>query len=129
MDRGTLIFAALLVALSLALLAMHWNTWRQADHGGLAERERDFFRRQFRRRIQASGMLGLIGLVMASSLWLNEIWQQALLWSGVLCALVWLVLIAILDGWSSRTFYGRDQAITAAQIERLKKELRKDTVR
>ena len=70
-------------------------------------------------------MIGLIGLVMASTLWVEEIWSQALLWAGILFALLWVILMALVDGWSSRVFYGRDQAVTAAEIELLKNEVRK----
>ena len=41
MEWGTLIFSAFLVALSLVLLAVHWNAWRKSDHGGLGERPRN----------------------------------------------------------------------------------------
>jgi hypothetical protein len=122
---GTITFAAFLVFLALGLLAWHWNVWRQADHGGLPEREQEFHRRQFRRRIQASGMLGVIGLLIMGSLWIEETIAQALFWLGVLFALLWVVLLALADWWASRTFYGRDQALQTAEIEILKAEIRK----
>lgn len=122
---GTVAFAASLVFLALGLLAWHWNTWRKADHGGLPEREQEFHRRQFRRRIQASGMLGVIGLLILGSLWIEETWAQAAFWLGVLFALLWVILLALTDWWASRTYYGRDQVLQAAQIEVLKAEIRK----
>ena len=124
-DPVTLGFSACLVLLSLALLAWHWSAWRKIDHGGLAQRDQEFFRRQFRRRTLISGMVGVIGLMIACSLWIEETWAQATFWVGVLMALVWMVLLAMMDWWSSRTFYGRDQAVHAAAIEVLKAEVRK----
>jgi hypothetical protein len=124
-DYGTITFGALLVVLSLLLLAIHWNSWRKADHGGLSEREQDFHRRQFRRRIQSSGMLGLVGLLMLGSLWIEETWAQAMLWTGLLFALLWVIAMALLDYWASRTHYGRDQVLNTAEMEVLKAEIRK----
>ena len=125
MDYGTIAFGASLVALSLLLLATHWNSWRKADHGGLSDRDQEFHRRQFRRRIQSSGMLGLIGLLMLGSLWLEETWAQAMLWVGLCFALLWVIGMALLDWWLSSTHYGRDQVLNTAEIEILKAEIRK----
>ena len=128
MDEGvwsTIVFAAALVLLALVLLGLHWTTWRQADHGGLSEREQDFHRRQFRRRILSSGMLGLMGLMMLGSLWIEAAWAQFLFWVGMLLGIGAVMLLALADWWSSRTHYGRDQVLQAAQIELLKAEIRK----
>ena len=61
----TLLFSAALVFGSLVLLAWHVKAWREADHGGLSERDYEFFRRQYRRRMQSSGMLGIIGFLVS----------------------------------------------------------------
>lgn len=125
MDWTTVLVATLLIAVSLMLLSWHWSTWQQADHGGLAERDRTYLRRQFRRRTNASGMIGLVGLMMLSTLWIQEAWLLALIWMAILAALLWVVLIAVLDGWVTHAHYGHDQAVTSAQIEALKQEIRK----
>jgi hypothetical protein len=111
--------------LSLGLLAWHWNSWRQSDHGGLPEREQLFYRRQFRRRVLASGMLGVIGLLMTASLWIQETSAQLTFWLGILFALLWVILLAITDWWASRTHFGRDQVLQTVERELLKAEIRK----
>jgi hypothetical protein len=122
---STTVFAVLLVALSLVMLAWHWAAWRKADHGGLSERDQQFARRQFRRRTQASGMLGAIGLLMLTTQFVEE-WTMALaLWLAILCGVAWLILMATVDWWSTRTFYGREEVVNAAQMELLKKEIRR----
>ena len=83
---GSLLFGAALVAISLGLLAGHWNAWRAVDHGGLPERERLFFQRQFRRRTHTSGAIGLVGLLIISGLWLEDEHAYALEISGDLPA-------------------------------------------
>jgi hypothetical protein len=121
---STIIFALLLVAISLSLLAWHWAAWRKVDHGGLSEREQQFSRRQFRRRTYASGMVGAIGLLMLTTQFAEPTMSLAL-WLAILCAVLWLLLMAMIDWWSTRTYYGRDEVMNAVQIELLKKEIRK----
>lgn len=124
MEWQTITFATLLVMLSLVLLAVHWFAWRKADHGGLGQREQDYARRQFRRRTQASGMLGAIGLLMLSTQWVDDEKMWAVLWLAILCAVFWVILIALIDWWSTRAFFGRDEMLNTVQIELLKKEIR-----
>jgi hypothetical protein len=106
-------------------LAFHWAAWRKADHGGLSEREQQFTRRQFRRRTQASGMLGAIGLLMLTTQWVEEWSMSFVLWLAILCAVLWVILMALIDWWSSRTYFGRDEVVNTVQMELLKKEIRR----
>jgi hypothetical protein len=124
-DTATIVVSSGLVLLALALLGVHWNSWRKADHGGLAEREREFYRRQFRRRILSSGMLGLAGLMMLSSQWVETSVGQALLWIIILLAMLAVLLLATADWWSTRMHFVREEVDTAVQIELLKAEIRK----
>lgn len=57
---GTQYFGYLLIALSAALLAQHWQQWRQ-PHALLDPSRREFLRRQLQRRIVASALIGVIG--------------------------------------------------------------------
>lgn len=125
MEWTTIIFASLLVVLSLGFLAWHWVAWRKADHGGLSQRDQQFARRQFHRRTQASGMLGAIGLTMLASQWIEDPRVSLCLWLAILCAVLWLGVMAMLDWWSTRTFYGRDEIVNTVEMELLKKEIRK----
>lgn len=125
----TLIFSGLLVAASLILLAMHVKTWREADHGGLAERDYEFYRRQYRRRMQTSGMLGIIGLLLLGHFWIRDTMMLALYWSGVLGLLIWTVLLALADWAASRLHYGplvtdqqREHLLLQREIEKFRRE-------
>lgn len=125
----TLIFSGLLVAASLILLAMHVKTWREADHGGLAERDYEFYRRQYRRRMQTSGMLGIIGLLLLGHFWIRDTMMLALYWSGVLGLLIWTVLLALADWGASRLHYGplvtdqqREHLLLQREIEKFRRE-------
>ena len=121
----TTLFSAALVLGSLIMLAWHVKTWREADHGGLAERDFNFHRRQYRRRMQASGMLGIIGLLILGHLLVRENTMLAMYWAGVLGLLVWTVLLAASDFAASRLHYGPRVADQQAEHLLLKREIEK----
>jgi hypothetical protein len=121
----TLLFSAALVFTSLVMLAWHVKAWREADHGGLAERDYEFFRRQYRRRAQSSGMLGIIGLLILGHLWVPDNTMLAVYWSGVLGLVVWTVLLAAADFAASRLHYGQQVAEQRTEHLLLKREIEK----
>lgn len=104
------------------LLWMHVRKWREqrADEE-LAEGERTHLRARYRRRMQASGLLVLLGLLLMLST--EKIpWRQAPLlftiYVGVLLLLTaWIVTLAIADAVSSR-FH------TQAELSRIRREQR-----
>lgn len=121
----TLLFSAALVFTSLVLLAWHVKSWREADHGGLAERDYQFHRRQYRRRMQSSGMLGIIGLLILGHLWVADNAMLAVYWAGVLGLVVWTVLLAVADLAASRLHYGPQVAEQRTEHLLLKREIEK----
>jgi hypothetical protein len=121
----TLLVSAALAFGSLVLLAWHVKAWREADHGGLSERDYEFFRRQYRRRMQSSGMLGIIGLLILGHLWVRDNSMLALYWTGVLGLLVWTVLLAASDLAASRLHYGSQVSDQQTEHLLLKREIEK----
>ena len=61
---GTQYFGYLLVALSAALLAQHWQLWRDVGTRMLSRRDREYTRRQVQRRSVASALIGVVGAAM-----------------------------------------------------------------
>jgi hypothetical protein len=117
---GTIILAAALLVAAGLLLARHLIVWRRADHGGLADRDYEFHRRQYRRRMQTSGLLGLVGLLMLGSLWIDDPLVGAVYWAGIAALVIWIALLAMTDWLASRLYYGRlaaDQAVEHAAIK------------
>ena len=57
----TVIFSLCLLTVSVILIRMHIRAWRATASSETTEQERQFGRDQFRRRITASSMIGLIG--------------------------------------------------------------------
>jgi hypothetical protein len=129
MSYSTLIFAALLVILSLGLLASHWSAWQKADHGGLSSRELLFRRRQFRRRTLASGAIGIVGLLLASGLWMESRLGQLILALLLMIVLLFVILLALLDMLATRVYFGGESAIHSAQVALLKRELEREQAR
>jgi hypothetical protein len=89
------------------LMRSHVLAWRrQSADPQLEEDERRFYYRQYRRRMQASGLVALLGLLLNL---LNEHllgWALAPLWFALyvcllLGILVWIILLACGDGVSS----------------------------
>lgn len=132
---ATIVLSVALLLVSAVLVAMHVRAWRRADHGGLGEEERSFHARQYRRRLQASVMLGVVGLLVLGDLWLEawfrEAWPRLLYWSGVAVLLLWLLLLAAGDWLASRMHYRgqwdrlqADRDVLRAEFERLRREQR-----
>lgn len=100
-NMGLLVGSALLV-LSAVLIRMHrrsWRRWQQDRH--LAEGERSFYRRQFRRRVQVAILLMVIGVMIAvGDKWIP--WQRApglftFYWMLIVVLALWIVMLAIGD--------------------------------
>jgi uncharacterized membrane protein YesL len=119
---STLCVAGTLVAISLALLAGHWRSWQGADHGGLAARERLFYQRQFRRRSLVSAAIGLVGLLLASGLWLESKLAQLLLAGLLMIILLCVILLALVDMLATRVHFSGESAVHAARIQALRRE-------
>lgn len=121
----TFTFAFVLAAISLGLLTSHYLAWQRADHGGLPQRELEFHRRQFRRRIFSSGMIGVIGMLMASSVWIEEPFLQLGFWLLIVCLVGWIALSALLDSFATNAHYSSEEAVNTAQLAVLQAEIRR----
>ena len=96
-------------------------TWRAA--------RRDFRRRQYRRRMQTSAMLGILGAaIFVGQLLLDWAVSSGLLlvyWCGVLALVVWIALLALADMTATHFHYAREKNNTVIEQARLKDELRR----
>ena len=123
----TIIFAAVLLVISLVMLATHYNAWRAADHGGLADRERQFQQRRFRRRTYASGSIGLVGALLISGLWVPEESVVNFCYTcGILLLVMGIILLAITDMLATRLHFERQDIIQSAQIAALQAALQRE---
>lgn len=118
-----LAFAAFLLGASAGLLWMHLRAWRASRLESQDEQAFEFRRRQFRRRMQASGMIGVVGIAVAASLAVTAPLMTAGLWLVVLSLVVWMLLLALADMVSSYFYYAQVRARHAAEHASLQAKL------
>lgn len=106
---GAFIVSLALLGLSGALIDSHRRTWRAAQESAdLSARSRRFAQAQYRRRLQASGMIGVIGTIIA--LWPvvpREPGPMMFYTAALLAGCVWIMLLALLDLLATRHYYRR----------------------
>ena len=99
-------------------MLMHWRNWNAFRQEGLPQTEFDFRRRQFRRRMQASGMVGIVGIALfvgvalflgSESLipWIDDPVVIFVYWAAVVLITAWMGLLALVDVWASRRYIMR----------------------
>ena len=120
-----LVFAAFLLSASALLLWFHLRAWRSAQVEPLDEKAIDFRRRQFRRRMQASAMIGIVGIAVVASLAVTDAIMTAILWCFVLALVVWMLLLAFADMVSSYFYYNQIRAQHTAEHASLQAQLDK----
>ncbi len=126
---ATYALAAGLILASLGLLGWHLRSWRQTDTGALTDRDYHFHRRQFFRRLLASGLLGIVGLLMFGDTWIVAPIVKLAYWTGIASLVLVTMLLAAIDLLASRLHYERqsadhlaEHALLRAEIERFRRE-------
>lgn len=121
--------ALLLMAVSAGLTVWHAKTWHAAQAEPLEPADRDFRRRQFRRRMQTSGMVGVVGVAIflgtVLTPWVASPLFAFVYWAAVLLLLVWLVLLALADLLASRFHFSRMRSQNVVEQAKLRAEARK----
>jgi hypothetical protein len=128
---SSLIISILLLLAALGLVYWHVYSWRKVQLADLATGELDFYRRQFRRRIQTSAMLGILAvLIFAGELltwWISSQIFFICYWAAALLLVIWVALLAAADIWATQYHFGKlrqkcliEQAKLQAEIRRVK---------
>jgi hypothetical protein len=123
----TLALSITLLLAAGALLAWHWSAWKAAREAATEEAERDYAWSQFRRRAQATAMMGVLAALMLASVWLEHMppWLFAVYIITMLVLVAWIILLALADMVASRQHYALAQTKNFAEQARLKAELYK----
>lgn len=85
------------------LMSSHWKSWREHAHDdSLDDADRRYYRNQFRRRVQASGIILLLGFLIPIGdriipLNRDDASVATLYWLVVLALTCWVLLLAMLD--------------------------------
>lgn len=109
------------------LLAMHARAWRAARD--LADpRERDYRRRQFRRRMQTSGLLAMVAIGLLVGQLIPKGTPPTLVvafWAGIVLLVLWVALLAVADMISTKQYFGRVRAGFMVEQAKLQSRLRR----
>ncbi len=117
-------FSLVLLVASAVMLGLHHRTWRHLQEQPLDAREHDFHRRQFRRRMQTSAMLGLLAVAVFIGHWMTSpplaplAWL--IFWGLVVLVVLWMGLLAMADLLVTRFHFRRLRDDYLAQQTRLK---------
>ena len=122
----TSLFALVLIVASVFLVRWHWQVWKASQDSDEEQGEKDFLHRQSRRRVQASGMIGVIGLGMFIGQFLDR-WPllKVFHWAGVFVLVLWMLLLAVADLIVTRQHYGRIRRDHLMDEIRYQSELRR----
>jgi membrane protein implicated in regulation of membrane protease activity len=112
------VFSLLLLLASGTLMLMHWRSWNNYRQQDLPQTDFHFRRRQFRRRMQSSAMIGIIGIALFfgamlflghESLipWFEDPVIIFVYWAAVFFITVWMALLALVDIWASQRYVNR----------------------
>lgn len=120
-----LVFGACLVVGGIAGLVWHVRGWRERrGDSTLSAAERHYYRRQFFRRLQATGLIVLIGILFPigdrRELWEDEPRGFAIYWMIVLALAVWVMALGFSDLISTR-MHSRD---ALSRLRRLRDQQR-----
>lgn len=124
-----LAFSALLVLISGGFVWHHLAAWEAARCHPENLKAIEFARRQFRRRMQASLMVGFVGLAIAGALLIHDTLLIAMYWVGILLVVIWILLLAIMDALSSFTFLKQQRKRHLVEQAELQAELLREIKR
>ncbi len=119
----------LLLAAAMGLMAWHIRAWESFGRREADAPEFHYRRRQFRRRMQTSAMLGLsaiaLGVGQPLTIWVHSAYFTPIYWIAVVLLVCWMVLLALVDAWSSRIYYGRLRQQCRLEEIKLQAEVRR----
>jgi len=151
-----LLVSLLLVLAAVAMMISHvrrWRTFQQQDAGkrgqapftGTAQgvlrtngacplfpadaEEFGYRRRQFRRRMQTSAIVGLLAVALSAGhflpLWIHSNWFHLGFWCAALLVACWLGLLGMADMWATKRHFARQQDRDLLERVRLAAEARR----
>ncbi|MEN6406862.1 MAG: hypothetical protein ABFC77_10350 [Thermoguttaceae bacterium] len=120
-----ILISSLLLLVAVVLIVSHVRSWRAFQREPLDAEERDYRWRQFRRRMQTSAMLALLAVAVLVGYLIPPGFVALAFWLGVLLLVCWLALLAAVDIWATKHYFGRLTHETLVNKLRLEAELRR----
>ena len=114
-------------AFAAGMMLLHVRTWRTIREQDPDPVERDYRRRQFRRRMQTSAMLGLLGVAILIGQLVTAPPARPLAFAifcmVVLLLVVWVCMLAVADVIATKHHFGRLRQTYLVEQAKLKGEL------
>ncbi len=128
---GTCIVSLLLIGLSGGLLDLHRRSWRTVQQlDAVSAGDFRFARSQYRRRMQASGTIGVLGVILAVyPLVPHAPLPITLYLLAITLACMSIMLLAAVDAWASRQNFLRLRNEQVATHLKLAGELSREQTR
>jgi hypothetical protein len=124
------IYATSLVLMGLSglMLDMHRRSWRAAQQDvTLTDRDRRYAQAQYRRRTQASAIIGVLGAAIGMEpLVPLQPWPMVLYVASLALACGGIMLLAAIDVWATRQNYTRLRSEQLTAQVKLARELKND---
>lgn len=117
------IVGSLLVALAVGLVVRHCSFWRSLNKEHLDDSEVQYFRRQFRRRVITSSLVGVIGVTFVVLYWIKSPVVFSIFLFGWLITIGWILLMALSDILSTRSFKSELRVSQIARRSELEAEI------
>ena len=126
---SVLVVTVILLLAAAGMIFSHIRVWRDFRQEELGPEEFDYRRRQFRRRMQTSAMLGILGVAIfvgyVLTLWLNSPTFTVVYWIAIILALVWTCLLAMVDIWATKHHFRRLRDHCLVEQAKLRAEIRR----
>jgi len=119
------LFSLLLVGLSLGMIIVHRRIFRMAIEQELDESESQYLHQQYRRRMLASSLIGVVGLALWIGLSVRHPAIALCFWTAVSAVVCWTGWLGIVDWKSSQRNYQVLKKRNVDQHTMLKDELKK----
>lgn len=123
---GTFVLSLILLGLSGFMLDLHRRSWRAAERDAcLTPSGRRYALSQYRRRMQASGIIGVLGAAVGSRPLVphDPVWLMIYL-VYLLGSCLAITLLAAMDAWATRQHFARLRSEHMATQAKLVREMR-----
>jgi hypothetical protein len=125
----SLLVPALLLAAALGLMYWHGRVWQAVQSTELPESDHEFYRRQYRRRMQLSAMLGIVAIILIAgeilSWWIVSQVFSVLYLVAALLLVIWIALLLAADVWATRYHFDQLQHKNLIEQAKLHGEIRR----
>jgi len=117
--------AVFLLASAIFLVTMHLRSWRKSRAQQLDTQELEFRRRQFRRRMQSSFLLGVMGVAIFFGPWIKDPSAALAFWAVAILVILWVAALAVADVAATRSHFHRLREQYMIEQSKLQAEIRR----